>query len=555
MNLKGRENPSGGQTEKQSEKALGMRFRNHISIIAEQTGGLLIALLIVLVPSLLENIDELMETGLKFMDGKWLLVNLGLVLFILVVIALQTAIWSKTYISLQDNAVVIERNTLNKKKNTIGIRNISNINTEQNLFEMLLGTCKVKLDTNSRSTADSTDVKIILKKADALAFKQEVTRRIRDAETGAGQGFSADSSAGSPAGFSAGSPAGFSAQQADAAGVPGDALRGAGMMPDGDAAETEDYDVRSDLGDILHHGFFSMNILSVAVIILGIGGAAGTVFQIVGSPDAAQTLIGAASGILVAALIVASALWDTVKDFVRYYDFRAKRRGDKIYIRYGFLKKLEYTVPVDKIQALRLKQSFVARLGKRYMAEIVNVGMGDDKDEKNSFLILYSTEAKLNEKLAALLPEFLDAAGVMVERQPCPVWAAWSVPALIYTVIVAACAAVCASAMPEYGLWAAAGAAALEICLAAGMILKYLTEGSLAGNDFLKLAKGYFSRSYLIVRYRNIQYVRFFRNPLAKACGIRKGQIHLLASAANTSHPIPYFKGNGEEIIKEGMLR
>ena len=523
------------QTEKsQTEKTQGMRFRNHISIIAEQTGGLLIALLIVLVPSLLENIDELMETGLEFMDGKWLLVNLGLILFFLVIIALQFAVWSKTYISLQDNAVVIERNTLNKKKNTIGIRNISNINTEQNLFEMLLGTCKVKLDTNSRSTADSTDVKIVLKKADALAFKQEVTRRIRDAESGAGKG--------------------FSAQQA-AAGAPGEALRGEAMMPAGDAGEAEDYDVRSDLGDILQHGFFSVNILSVAVIILGIAGAVRTVFQIVGDPDAAQTLIGAASGILVAALIVASALWDTVKDFVRYYDFRAKRRGDKIYIRYGFFKKVEYTVPVDKIQALRLKQSFVARLGKRYMAEIVNVGMGDDNDEKNSFLILYSTEAKLNERLAALLPEFLDAAGAAVERQPSSVWAAWSVPALIYTVIVAACAAVCASVMPEYAIWAAAGAAVLEICLAAGMILKYLTEGSLAGNDFLKLAKGYFARTYLIVRYRKIQYVCFSRNPLAKACGIRKGEIHLLASSANTSHSIPYFKGNGEEIIKEGMLR
>ena len=539
------------QTEKsQTEKTQGMRFRNHISIIAEQTGGLLIALLIVLVPSLLENIDELMETGLEFMDGKWLLVNLGLILFFLVIIALQFAVWSKTYISLQDNAVVIERNTLNKKKNTIGIRNISNINTEQNLFEMLLGTCKVKLDTNSRSTADSTDVKIVLKKADALALKQEVTRRLRAAESGAGQGFSAGARAASSAAF----PAAFPAQQA-AAGAPGEALRGEAMMPAGDAAEAEDYDVRSDLADILQHGFFSVNILSVAVIILGIAGAVRTVFQIVGDPDAAQTLIGAASGVLVAALIVASALWDTVKDFVRYYDFRAKRRGDKIYIRYGFFKKVEYTVPVDKIQALRLKQSFVARLGKRYMAEIVNVGMGDDNDEKNSFLILYSTEAKLNEKLSALLPEFLDAAGAAVERQPSSVWAAWSVPALIYTVIVAACAAVCASAMPEYALWAAAGAAALEFCLAAGMILKYLTDGSLAGNDFLKLAKGYFARTYLIVRYRKIQYVRFSRNPLAKACGIRKGEIHLLASSANTSHSIPYFKGNGEEIIKEGMLR
>ncbi|HIZ12914.1 MAG TPA: PH domain-containing protein [Candidatus Mediterraneibacter stercorigallinarum] len=170
--------------EMQTDRLSNKRFRNHISIIVEQTGGLLIALLIVLIPSMLENIDELMETGLEFMDGKWLLVNMGLILFFLIVIALQIAIWSKTYISVQDNAVVIERNTLNKKKNTIGIRNISNINTEQNLFEMLMGTCKVKLDTNSRSTADSTDVKIVLKKADALAFKQEVTRRRRDPDGG-----------------------------------------------------------------------------------------------------------------------------------------------------------------------------------------------------------------------------------------------------------------------------------------------------------------------------------------------------------------------------------
>ena len=247
--------------EMQTDRLSNKRFRNHISIIVEQTGGLLIALLIVLIPSMLENIDELMETGLEFMDGKWLLVNMGLILFFLIVIALQIAIWSKTYISVQDNAVVIERNTLNKKKNTIGIRNISNINTEQNLFEMLMGTCKVKLDTNSRSTADSTDVKIVLKKADALAFKQEVTRRIRDAETGSGRGVSAQ-----------------------AAGTPGDDLREAGLVSVGDAAETEDYDVRSDFADILQHGFFSVNILSVAVIILGIAGAAGTVFRVVGNP-------------------------------------------------------------------------------------------------------------------------------------------------------------------------------------------------------------------------------------------------------------------------------
>ncbi|MCB5670486.1 PH domain-containing protein, partial [Erysipelatoclostridium ramosum] len=67
-------------------------------------------------------------------------------------------------------------------KNTIGLKNISNVNTEQNLLEMLLGTCKVKLDTNSMSTSDKTDVKIILKKAEAEQFRLYVMKLMQGQE-------------------------------------------------------------------------------------------------------------------------------------------------------------------------------------------------------------------------------------------------------------------------------------------------------------------------------------------------------------------------------------
>ena len=82
----------------------------------------------------------------------------------------QVLVWARTYITIEENSHCDDRNgqSQQKRKNTIGIRNISNINLKQNLIEMLFGTCKVKLDTNSRSTADSTDVKIVLKKSDAL---------------------------------------------------------------------------------------------------------------------------------------------------------------------------------------------------------------------------------------------------------------------------------------------------------------------------------------------------------------------------------------------------
>lgn len=156
-----------------------IRFRNHISIVLEQLGAVSWVLFVLL----LTNVDDVV----RFLeDGNSEEVNMtvliaGVVLFGSVVLTCmyQLVLWSKTYISICGNSIVIERNTLHKKKNTIGIKNISNVNTEQNLLEMLLGTCKVKLDTNSMSTADQTDVKIVLKKADAEQLKGYIMKLMR----------------------------------------------------------------------------------------------------------------------------------------------------------------------------------------------------------------------------------------------------------------------------------------------------------------------------------------------------------------------------------------
>ena len=209
----------------------------------------------------------------------------------------------------------------------------------------------------------------------------------------------------------------------------------------------------------------------------------------------------AAAGILVAAFLILSTLWDTVKDFVRYYDFRAKRLGDKIYIKYGFFKKVEYTIPVDKIQALKIRQSFLARIGRRYMVEIINVGMGDDQEEQHSFLVLYCTEEKLEERLSLLLPEFASSVEQPVDRLPASAWAAWTVPAAVY-ILLAAAGAFIGNALTEneYQLYIWIAAAVLVIIMFAGMILKYRTAGVGADDQYLKIAGGYFAKQYLSVR-------------------------------------------------------
>ena len=371
------------------EENKNRRFRNHISIVAEQVGGGIVAIGAVLLVNLLQEADELSGEDLSAVTDRGSLIMAVILAFLAAGIVNRIFVWAKTYISIEENAVVIERGTMNKKKNTIGIRNISNINLEQNLFEMLLGTCKVKMDTNSRSTADSTDVKIVLKKADAERFKQEITRRMQAAEQAAAvqSGMAAENE-----------------QKENAASVCG-AAREAGPYA---AQEEEAYDFHAEFGDVFQHGLFSINIFSMIILLLGIAGAVVTAVRILGQPDLMTSVLSAAAGAVAAGAVFLSALWDTVKDFIRYYDFRAKRRGERIFIRYGFLKKVEYTIPVDKIQALKVRQSLVARLFGRYMAEIVNVGMGDDKDERNSFLVLYSTKEQLRERLALRLPEFAE---------------------------------------------------------------------------------------------------------------------------------------------------
>ena len=514
----------------------GKKFRNHISVVIEEVWGAILVLLVYVFAQVLPELAETSADDLSFFadNGLWIVLILAVLMALL--IGNRILVWARTYIHIEDNAIIIEKNTVNKKKNTIGIKNISNINLEQNLFEMLAGTCKVKLDTNSLSTADKTDVKIVLKKADAENFRREIMSRMQGTgrETVAGaepplwngtEGYSADSAA----------------EQ---------------------SAFQEEYDVRADFGDIIQHGLFSINIFSVILLLAGIAATVGAVIQVVQNPGFIKSLLGAAAGILVAASIVVSALWDTVKDFVKYYDFRAKRRGDRLFIRYGLLKKMEYTVPVDKIQALQIHQSLVARICGRYMAEIVNVGMGDEKEERNSFLVLYCTEEKLRQQLELLLPEMAPAVDQKVKRQPGTAWAAWAFPFTVYVLAVllaAAAGTVLTDGMASSGVRLAlagiwGGAALLILTVAAGMLLEYRTAGISAGDTILKLRRGYFGTHYIAVKYSNIQYADFSQSFLAKRCGIRKGQIHLLAAAGKSSYDIPYFADGLEENIKAGML-
>lgn len=316
------------------------RFRNHISIVVEKLGvlgGIVVAYLIA-------NVNTLSDLVAMGMPSENLvsvfLAGVAILMVLLFVVGYNVAVWSRTWISLVDGSIVIERNTLQKKKNTIGIKNISNVNLEQNLFEMLIGTCKVKLDTNSLSTADQTDVKIVLKKADAEAFRAEVTALLQACE----------------------------------------------LVPEADISTVEQWDYEASTQDIIMHGLFSIRL---SVVLIAIGSTTAlfvTTLLTLRHGAVAESLGSLLVNIVLFGGMALSAIRNLVMGFLKYYNFKIARRGDKLVMRYGLLKKVHYTIPVRTINGLVVRQSMSARVTGYAMAEIINIGMGDDESEADFFV-------------------------------------------------------------------------------------------------------------------------------------------------------------------------
>ena len=130
-----------------------IRMRNHFSSIFEQMWSLIL----VFIAIIFGNEESLKLAVDLFMKGQFLqgiMVLGGTFIVLIIILALFINQWYRTTITVKDGVFTIERMTLNRKVNNIAVSNISNINLEQNLFEMLMGTYKLKLDTDSMSTAN-----------------------------------------------------------------------------------------------------------------------------------------------------------------------------------------------------------------------------------------------------------------------------------------------------------------------------------------------------------------------------------------------------------------
>ncbi len=205
------------------------------------------------------------------------------------------------------------------------------MNLEQNIFERIVGTYKLKLDTSSLSTANKTDMKIILGEADAYKVRDLLLRLMH--------GEAAESM--------------YSENPLGAKECVSEDAEKETTNPYGYACEQEDFDIVLSGKENILSAIASLDGISVYfsfwMIVAGIGGAA--ILKLSGGSN------GESIAILVTFLFVAAGfIKKIITKALDCFHYKVRRKDDHIYITSGALKIRSYSVPVNQIQAFRLKK-------------------------------------------------------------------------------------------------------------------------------------------------------------------------------------------------------
>ena len=486
------------------------KFRCHASVIIENLGGAFWFIVLMLFSSL-DNASELFTL---LMEGEitlfQALAGTGVVLVIVAVILVYNwVVWAKTWISIDNEAIVIEKNLLNRKVNTIGMKNISNINMEQNVFERIVGTYKIKLDTNSATTADQTDVKIILSKDKAEWFKQQVMQRMNE----------------------------------DVEEL---------------VVDAEEYDVEYKAKDIVMHCVYTASPVAVLFCIAFIVGCAIALNSVNTGAAIVDGLINVLGSVFAILIIVWSVFQSLVRDFFVYYGFKARRHENKIYLTHGFFKKRQYTIAVDKINAVKLESPLVSRVLGRQFVKVVCVGVGDEENE-NSMLLLSEKTSDMEKKLSVLLPEFVMEQPDIIPREKSSMWGAliaYTFCVVVWIALAVAFGVMNILALEEMWIRIVIVIVAILVLSLVGLsnVLNFKTCGIGFEKNNLFIVMGSFSKTCTWIPYAKIQKIEYDQGPIARHFGFASGVISILAAILESIHPTSYFKVEVFEEIRKRML-
>ncbi len=110
------------------------------------------------------------------------------------------------------------------------------------------------------------------------------------------------------------------------------------------------------------------------------------------------------SAILIGILVVISMI-SVIYEGIRLYNFTIESDNNKIHIRYGLFKVKNYTIALNKIHGINIKQSILQQIFKLYYVEGTIMGYGDENKEK-AILFPILKKSELDKIIKVIIPNY-----------------------------------------------------------------------------------------------------------------------------------------------------
>ncbi len=405
--------------------------------------------------------------------------------------------WQKTWYQLSGDDFIVKRALLIKKNNHLHCSDISNINLTQNILERFTGTYKLKFDTNTSSTANDTDMSIVLSSQDAYALREAI-HQIRSNHA---------------------------------------------TSPSQNAIQTESDApwYKSTINELLMHMVCQVSWGSIFISFIGLcwiitylilnqlGQFADNEIILSIAKDFTEESFNWNFGIILPLLtFIIPIFQSTIGVFFKYYGFRVRRLKNELEVSYGFFTKKTYHLPISKINGLIYKQTLLQRLMGYASVEAINIGLGDGKNESRQ--ILLSAHLPLVEKqIATLLPEFRNIESTL---QPQPLSALW------YILLTSGCTRLALYGTVLYFVPMPWKWLLLPLFLALPLRLycAYKSPGVYANNDLLIIATGAVDRTIVKLPWQAMEQVSYGEGPLKRRFQLSKITYSILAHTSQQDH-------------------
>ncbi len=429
------------------------------------------------------GVFTLVREGLSF----WTIILIGAGVFVVVVLSALWGVlaWRATTYDVSGGSFRLRDGVIQKNERTIPLEHVQSVDTVQGILQRLFGVYEVRVETAGGGVAEPD--------AALSALDRSAVERLRWE------------------------------------------IEGSRTVPEVGIESSGPTVIRKlSMRNLLIAGATSGQI-GVALSLVAIGSQfADNLFSEMFVERVFETLApSSVSTILVLILLVALFAWflAIAGTVLAYSGFTLSRDGDFLYIRRGLLERREATIPLARIQAVRIVEGVLRRPFGLAMLRVESAGYGEDAGVSTTLFPLIPRR-QAQALLEAAAPEF--AVQPRLERLPRRARRRYAIRATIPVLFLAA-----AAAAPIYLNLDSVAFAALPLSLILPAIviglLQYRAAGFALADDRLVVRSGSISRTTTIAPRRRLQSRASLRSPFQRRIRLATFEAQV-ASGGGGSH-------------------